>query len=203
MEEKEITIAAAELFLKYGIKSITMDELSRQLGISKKTIYRYFKDKNELVEKTLFGFISQKQATIDEIIYKDKNAVEGLFSLYNYANNIIREYNPAMEFDLQKYFPKIYRSIREMHRTQIYDAILENLVKGKKEGLYRKDIDVSIIAKLFVMRVENIMHHDMVTTEELHSKKFFKEVFKYHLYGVLSAEGLEIVKSKYPEFIKK
>jgi AcrR family transcriptional regulator len=203
MEEKDIIAAAAELFLRFGIKSITMDEISRQLGISKKTLYRYFKDKHELVENTMLEMLRLKKATIDEIMKKGGNAIEEIFEVYNYANEIIREYNPSLEFDLQRQYPKIYRQLREMHRNQIFEATLQNLKKGKKEGLYRKDLDVDIISKLYVMRMENMMHHDFIKTEELHSKKFFNEVFKYHLYAIISAEGLEFVKKSYPEFIKK
>jgi AcrR family transcriptional regulator len=203
MEEKDIIAAAAELFLRYGIKSITMDEIARQMGISKKTLYRHFKDKKDLVEKTLHEIVCLNKATINEIMGKGKNAIEEVFEMYNHANEIVRDYNPTLEFDLQRQYPKVFRQVREMHRNQIFEAILQNLRKGKKEGLYRKDIDTDIISKLYVMRMENMMHHDFITPEELHSKKFFKEVFKYHLFAIMSADGLEFVKISYPEFIKK
>ncbi len=202
-QERDIIDAAAGLFVKYGIKSITMDEVSRQLAVSKKTIYRYFKDKQELVEKALETLLEQQKCAIDGVMDRGLNALEELFEVYNHVNEIIKEHNPALEFDLQRTYPTLFKRMRENHRNNIYQATERNLVKGKKEGYYRKDLDAAVIAKLHVVRLENFMHNDIITVEELHSKKFFKEVFKYHLHGIVSTEGLNYVKSNYPEFLKK
>ncbi len=202
-QERDIIDAAVGLFLKYGIKSITMDEISRQMAVSKKTLYRFFKDKQELVEKALETMLKQQKCTIDAVMDKGLNALEELFEVYNHVNEMIKEHNPALEFDLQRTYPGLFKRMREQHRSNIFQATERNLLKGKSEGYYRKDLDAAIIAKLHVVRLENFMHSDIITIDELHSKKFFKEVFKYHLHGVLSTEGLNYVKSNYPEFLKK
>lgn len=197
----EIIQEARQLFQRYGIKSISMDELSRQLGISKKTLYLHFTDKNDLVEKTLLHMTNEKECAMKEMHNKDLNAVEELFEMFTYANEMIRNHNPSMEFDLQKFYPQIFKRLRDFHRNNMYEATIKNLLKGKKEGYYRNDLNEEIISKLFVLRIENLMHSDMVTLEEIHSDKFFKEVFKYHMFGIISPLGLQFIQSKYQEFL--
>ncbi|MDP2236860.1 MAG: TetR/AcrR family transcriptional regulator [Bacteroidales bacterium] len=197
----EIIQEARQLFQRYGIKSISMDELSRQLGISKKTLYLHFTDKNDLVEKTLLHMTNEKECAMKEMHNKDLNAVEELFEMFSYANEMIRNHNPSMEFDLQKFYPHIFKRLRDFHRNNMYEATLKNLLKGKNEGYYRNDLNEEIISKLFVLRIENLMHSDMVTLEEIHSDKFFKEVFKYHMFGIISPQGLQFIQSKYQEFL--
>lgn len=202
MNEKEIIAAAAALFLKYGIKSLTMDEMARQMGVSKKTIYVHFKDKHELVEKTLQDIQCMKHSGMDAIMDRGLNAIEEIFELYHHVNKMMREYNPTLDFDLKRYYPKLYARFREEQRESTYEALINNLNKGIKEKLYRADLDASIIARLHVIRLENMMENDLISHEELYSKKFFLEVFKYHLYGTISTEGLKFVKTHFPEFFK-
>lgn len=199
-KEKEIIKQAAEIFSRYGIKSITMDELARQIGISKKTLYQYFTDKNDLVEKVLDSITAQNQCVMDNID-KNLNAIEEMMQVYRFVNEMIRSHNPVLEFDLQRYYPQIFKKIRENHRLYTYNMLLENLKKGKAEDYYRVDINVEILAKLSLLRIEYFMHSDLITTEELHSNKFFTEVFKYHLFGIISKKGWQYIQNNHTEFI--
>lgn len=201
-KEKEILQQSAEIFGRYGIKSITMDELSRQLGISKKTLYQYFHDKNDLVDKTIGLMIERNNCNMRSIMQKNMNAVEEMFEVYRYVGERVRSHNQSLEFDLQRYYPQIYRTMRDMHRSKTLEAIKNNLAKGIQEGYYRVDINIDIIAKLNLLRMEYFMQTDLISMEELHSNEFFHEVFKYHIYGVISAKGLSFIQTNYPEFIK-
>jgi TetR/AcrR family transcriptional regulator, cholesterol catabolism regulator len=200
-KEQEIIEQAMQLFTRYGIKSVTMDEFSRHIGISKKTLYQYFADKNELVEKTIHALIDKNACNIEEIENKQLNAIEELFELYRIVNEMIKSHNPVLEFDLQRYFPKIYKKLRELQRNNTLNMMLANLNKGKAEGFYRCDLNVEILAKLNLMRTEYIMHSDLVTQEEMHSKSFFHEIFKYHVFGIISKKGWIYLNENYPEFV--
>jgi TetR/AcrR family transcriptional regulator, cholesterol catabolism regulator len=200
-KEQEIIEQAMQLFTRYGIKSVTMDEFSRHIGISKKTLYQYFADKNELVEKTIHALIDKNACNIEEIENKQLNAIEELFELYRIVNEMIKSHNPVLEFDLQRYFPKIYKKLRELQRNNTLNMMLANLNKGKSEGFYRGDLNVEILAKLNLMRTEYIMHSDLVTQEEMHSKSFFHEIFKYHVFGIISKKGWIYLNENYPEFV--
>lgn len=197
----EIIVEAGQLFQRYGIKSISMEELSRQLGISKKTLYQFFEDKNDLVEKVLFHLMNEHGCLLENLQEQKRNAIEEMFEMYRYASEMIRNYNPALEFDLQKFYPSVFKKLREFHRNNIYNLTIQNLNKGITEGFYRSDLQADTIAKLFLIRTENMMHSDLVTPDEIHSDQFFKEIFKYHLFGILSKKGLTYVQKNHPEFI--
>jgi TetR/AcrR family transcriptional regulator, cholesterol catabolism regulator len=200
-KETDIIAQSAELFLRYGVKSITMDDLSRHLAISKKTLYQFFTDKTDLVNKTIKHIIKSRSCEISKICDLRLNAIEELFKVYQHANELIRNHNPMLEFDLQRFYPSIYRDTRETHRKAIYETTLSNLMKGKQEGFYRADLNEVVITKLHVLRIENFTHSDFLTTEEIHSNEFLNEVFKYHLYGIVSSKGIKYIKNHYPEFI--
>lgn len=200
-KESDIITQSAELFLRYGVKSITMDELSRHLAISKKTLYQFFTDKTDLINKTIRHIIEHKSCEISNICKLNLNAIEELFRVYQHANEMIRNHNPMLEFDLQRFYPSIYRDTKEVKRKAIYDANLSNLIKGKQEGFYRADLNEIVITKLHVLRIENLTHNDFLTADEIRSTEFLNEVFKYHLYGIVSAKGIKYIKNHYPEFI--
>lgn len=197
---QEIIAETVLLFQRYGIKSMSMDELSRQLGISKKTLYQHFTDKNELVEKAIMHMMEQRDCAMQQINQQQLNAIEEMFEVFHLAGEIIRNYNPTLDFDLQKFYPQVYRKVRDFHRKHIYESTLNNLEKGKKEGLYRLDMNVEIIAKLFVMGIETLMRSDIISQEELYSETFFKETFKYHLFGIISPKGYQFIQVKYENF---
>ncbi|MDD3637281.1 MAG: TetR/AcrR family transcriptional regulator [Bacteroidales bacterium] len=200
-KEKEIIEQVVQLFTRFGIKSITMDEISRQTAMSKKTLYQYFSDKNELVEKAVCSLIAQNSCIIKAIEDKQLNAIEELFEVYHFVNNMVKAYNPVLEFDLQRYFPAIFKKVRERHRTDTCNLMLSNLKKGKAEGLYRKEMDEEIIAKLNLMRIEYMMQSDLITQADVHSSSFTLEIFKYHIYGIISKAGWNYLKENYPEFV--
>lgn len=197
---QEIIIETVQLFQRYGIKSISMDELSRRLGISKKTLYQHFTDKNDLVEKAVMHMIEERDCAMKQINSQELNAIEEMFEVFNLAGEMIRNYNPTLDFDLQKFYPQVYRKIRDFHRQHMFDSTLRNLRKGKEEGLYRLDLNAEIIAKLFVMRIEMLMRSDFISQEEIFSEDFFKESFKYHLYGIISSKGYQFIQTKYVNF---
>ncbi len=197
----EIIIHALSVFQRYGIKSVSMDDIARHMGISKKTLYQYFNDKTQLVDVALNHLVESDYCSLKNIEQQSLNAVDEMFSLYRHVSTTVRNHNPVLEFDLQRYFPKIYKKLRDRNRTQMHEILLNNLKKGKTEGLYRTNLNENIIAKLFVLRMENLMHTDLVSAEELYSEAFFIETYRYHLFGILSEAGLQFIKNNYPDFI--
>jgi TetR/AcrR family transcriptional regulator, cholesterol catabolism regulator len=178
-----------KLYHRYGIKSVTMDDVARQLGISKKTIYEFFNDKEDLVKQVLLFEHDHNCGYLKAIEGRKLNAIEELFEVYKMINVLLKEFNPSMEYDIRKYYPDLFLQIRETKRKRMYESVYKNLNLGKKEGLYRKDLNSKMIAKLHVFRTESLVDNDMFTQEELTSFKMFHEIFVYHLYGILSHEG--------------
>ncbi len=198
-ELKTILLKAREMYMKYGIKSISMDDVAAELGISKKTLYQYVTDKDDLVGKFVENEIALRQEEICKCFKASANAIEELFEISIFMNKLMKDQNPATEHDLKKYYPHHYEKTVKTRREGIYSYILLNLKKGKKEGLYRQELNEEIIAKLYLSRVENIHLNDMFTIEEFTSIKLFLEILTYHIRGIATEKGIDVLERKIKE----
>jgi AcrR family transcriptional regulator len=185
--------------MKYGIKSVTMDDVARELGISKKTLYQYVNDKNELVKKVVELDLNEKGEFFSKMCCPGLNAIEEIFEVHKMVQQMLKDYNPSTEYDLRKYYPELYTSIVKVRRERIFNNILSNLQKGKKEGLYRVELNDELIAKLQLSRVETAFDDKIFTQEELLSPKVFYELFVYHIRGIANEKGLTVLEHKLKE----
>jgi len=193
---KYILVKVRELYNKYGIRSITMDDVAKELGISKKTLYQFVTDKDDLVGKFIDNEISIRQEEICKCFSGIWNAIEELFEISIFMNKMIRDQNPATEYDLKKYYPQHYQKIAKIRRERMYSYILLNLQKGKMEGLYREEMDEMVIAKLYLSRAENIHLDELITVEEYTSMKLFIELLTYHVRGIATTKGISVLEEK-------
>jgi TetR/AcrR family transcriptional regulator, cholesterol catabolism regulator len=198
-ELNNILSKVRELYTKYGIKSITMDDVAREMGISKKTIYQYVTDKDDLVGKFVGNEIALRQEEICNCFKTGFNAIEELFEISIFMNKLIRNQNPATDYDLKKYYPHHYQKMVKIRREGTYNYIYQNLKKGKAEGLYRDEIDAEIISKLYISRVESIHLNDLFTVEEFTSLKLFIELLNYHIRGIATEKGIIVLNKKLKE----
>ncbi len=196
MEEKELQIIfkALSLFQNYGIKSVTMDDLSKGISISKKTLYHYFSDKADLVRKVIDYEFDRKLVHFENVFSDNRNAIEQLLALNTFIQEEHKAYKPSMMFDLKKYYPEVFQDLQMAKRQILYNSIYKNLIRGKKEGLYRPNLDEEILAKLYVFRAEYLLASDIFTNEEVVTNKFVGEISNYHLHGIVSDKGLETLK---------
>jgi TetR/AcrR family transcriptional regulator, cholesterol catabolism regulator len=198
-ELKTILSKVRELYLKYGIKSVTMDDVAHELGISKKTLYLYVTDKNDLVGKVIDNEIQIRMKGIYNCSKFRFNAIEELFEISLFMNKLIREQNPATEHDLKKYYPDHYQKIVKARRQGMLKYILLNLKKGIEEGLYRDDMNEEIIAKLYLSRSESTQTNDLFTVEEFTSSRLFIELLTYHVRGIATEKGISVLEKKTKE----
>jgi TetR/AcrR family transcriptional regulator, cholesterol catabolism regulator len=202
-ELKNILLKVRELYMKYGIKSITMDDVAMELGISKKTLYQYVTDKDDLVGKFIDNEIMLRQEEICNCLDKDFNAIDELFAITIFMNRYLKDQNPATDHDLKKYYPHHYNRMVKTRRERIFSYILLNLKKGKEEGLYRENMNEDIIAKLYLSRVESIQLNDLFTVEEFTSARLFMELLVYHVRGIATERGIFVLDKKIRELEKK
>ena len=196
---KNILLKVHELYTKYGIKSITMDDVATDMGISKKTLYQFVTDKDDLVGKFIDMEIELRQEEIVKCFNTGCNAIEELFEISVFKNKMMRDQNPATEHDLKKYYPHHYQKTVKIRRERMFNYILQNLIKGKKEGLYREEMDEKIIAKLYLARSENIHFSELFSVEEFTSDKLFLELVIYHIRGIATEGGLIVLEKKIKE----
>lgn len=192
--KKELLRKIGELYQMYGIKSVTMDDVARQLGVSKKTIYQYFSDKEELVNNVVEFMMHERQVCFSEMFSDKHNAIEELLKVNEFIIKMRQKHNPSMFFDLQKYFPKIHEKFMRHNWEKMYDAVLTNIIKGKNEGLYRKEMNGEIIAKIHLSRIMSIFENNKIfSIEELSSLEFMNEAFNYHLRGMANEKGIKVL----------
>jgi len=198
MDEKANNIVerVADLYLQYGIKGVTMDDVARHITISKKTLYQFFKDKKELVWAVLEHNDCEKKMDLSIFEQSSLNAIDDLFNFYNVQVEMIKNHKPAFVYDLKKYYPDIFLHFQKIKHKRILESIINNLSKGKKEGLYRSDLNEDILSRLSLMRIEGIMNSDFFSAEEIVSPDFFTEIFKYNLFGIVSDKGRKLLDSK-------
>ncbi|MEI6883604.1 MAG: TetR/AcrR family transcriptional regulator [Bacteroidota bacterium] len=190
----------SKLYHRYGIKSVTMDDVAHHLCISKKTLYEYFQDKKDLVTKVLDAEHSGNCMVFEEIMKRKLNAIEELFEMYKSIKKMIQDYNQSMDYDIRKYYPDLYTRVREARRSAMVGNSLINMKKGKKEGLYRKDLNEDILARLHMFRIENLADNELFSTDELNSFEVFHELFVYHLQGIMSSKGRDFFEKNFGKF---
>ncbi len=192
-KEKLIIERARELFLLYGLKSVTMDDLSRELGMSKKTLYQYFTDKKNLIEKILNREIGRLIERFETLFDENKNALEILVNIQNEILNFVKRQPPNVKYDLRKYYPDLWEKIRSRQFDEMFKAIVKILKQGIKQGLFRKDLQPEIIAALQVKRSEILNTKEFEElTRNFSKEEILNQVFKYHIHGICSPKGIKV-----------
>jgi AcrR family transcriptional regulator len=187
--------AVANLFLKYGIRSVSMDDIAHHMAISKKTLYQYFEDKNDLVKQVTTILLEERMKEYLETPDCSSNAIEELFSIAKLLRKHFRELNPALMYDLQKYHPDGWALFLKHENDVVYHSVVDNLERGVAECYFRDEIDVNVLAK---MRVEQI---HLSFDERLYPKDDFDftdvqiQLFDHFVHGVLTESGLELYKN--------
>ncbi|MFO7938454.1 MAG: TetR/AcrR family transcriptional regulator [Bacteroidales bacterium] len=195
-ELKELLEQAAELYYKYGIRSVTMDDIARKMGMSKKTLYQYVVNKEDLVQKVADHVVDCAGEFLTDLKKQQLSALDEMVYVHQFVISGIKEENPNVEFDLQKYYPKLYKHVVSVRRERMYDFLVQNMEKGMKEKVYRDDLDTDIVARLFIARVDTFMHNDMFSFEEVISEQFFNQVFSYHTHALCNSKGLAYYEQK-------
>jgi len=191
-KKQEIIEKVRDLYKTYGIKSVTMDDVAHHLTISKKTLYQYFQDKDELVGAVVECDYNQKNLET-KLDSTSLNAIEEVFEYYKMQIRMIQDHKPSFIYDLRKYYPNIFASVQKRMRERIMSNTRSNIINGKQEGIYRFDIDEEIIARLNLMRIEGIMYGDFFEYGESMSPKLFTEIYKYHMYAIVNDSGRKIL----------
>lgn len=181
-----------ELFMKYGLKSVSMDDISRRLGISKKTLYQCVENKRDLIKEVFQKHINEEEAAISEIVANSKDAVDEMIEIARFVTALLREVSPTTLYDMQKYYGDIWGMMEALHQDHIYTVIKTNLDRGIIEGLYRKDLNTDIIAKLYVGKTLLIVDEDVFPLKDYNKEKLYLEYVHYHLHGIALPKGLKL-----------
>ncbi len=194
--EKELVTSVGELFIKYGIKSLTMDDISRHLGISKKTLYKYVEDKNDLVGKVLASFCEQDVIIVEEVMSRGLNAIDEQLEISKYINEKLTQIHPSVHYDLEKYHPVQWRTFLKEQGDVINRCILANMKNGIKEGLYRDDLNAEIVSKIYISRFDAVFDGELFPATDYKFTDVHHEFFRYHIRGIASKKGIKYLVEK-------
>ena len=185
-----------DVFMKYGVKSVTMDDISKELGISKKTLYTVIKDKSELIEKTSISISDEIFKTIGELLIKKLDPISELLEIENVVCNTITSFDPSVIHQFQKYYPAIHKKLHDRQKSAIIEMITDNIRRGIADGIYRSDLNVEFLARLDYGTSQILINQDYFPAKEFDIRTIKHEYLIYHLRGIVSSKGLDIVESK-------
>jgi hypothetical protein len=179
---------AGELFLNLGFKSVTMDEIANELGISKKTLYKYFSNKHSLVEATTLTIHDSCFLAMDTITNKGFNAIKENFETKKMFKEMFQNASSSPIYQLKKYYPKIHQKTMEKEMVLFSECLKKNIEKGIKEGFYRNDLNIDLITKFYFSLVFSIHEN---TIENYKIPKLEHEVLIYHTRAIATEKGLK------------
>lgn len=193
MEQKEQQLLEQvdKLFMKYGIKSLTMDDISSELGISKKTLYLYCTDKEDLLKKSMSLHFKNEVAFQEGIWAKNLNAIDELFEVSKHVGDMLKTMHPSIHYDMRKYYPEVWKMFSEYKQSALYNCVSANMEKGKKEGLYRENLNIPIVARIYLSRIDAIFDGELFPPDEFNFHQVFLEMIRYHVRGIANEKGIE------------
>lgn len=203
MEMKEkILQASQELFFKYGIRSISMDDIAKHLSISKKTIYQFYKDKDEVVQLLIEGKCKGDLKYFENIHKDAANVIEEMFSVMKHLGKLMGEMNPTMFYDLQKFHSDTWNTIKEFREEHIVKMVEEMLTRGIKQGLIRPDINSKILARMRMAQVEMGFNPSIYPPDKFKILDVQLATLEHFLYGICTLKGHKLI-NKYKQITEE
>lgn len=170
-----------------------MDDVAKELGMSKKTIYTFVENKAELVKLTMQNYLNEERTQLEAILKPSKNSVDEMIQMISYFFNQVREFNPSALNDLQKYYPETWEIYNEYRFHFMLNRIVENLENGVKQGVYRNGLNADIISKIYIAGVDILINQFLFPSNEYVFIDTYKEYLNYHLRGIVSPKGLKFL----------
>ncbi len=191
---KEIILEkATDMFLNYGFKSITMDDIANEMGISKKTIYAHYGNKARLVEDStmhLFHIISNG---IDHICNLQKNPIEELYEIKKFVMMHLKDEKSSPQYQLQKYYPKVHNVLRQKQYEVMQECVVQNIKKGVDLGIYRKNLNIEFVSRIYFSGVNSIKDQKFFPLEHFPISTLMDDYLEYHLRGIITPPGRKIL----------
>ncbi|MEY4003758.1 MAG: hypothetical protein RIT07_1800, partial [Bacteroidota bacterium] len=190
---ERILQAAARLFMELGVRSVSMDEVAKVLSISKKTIYKHYQDKNQLVFDTISKHISEMETNTSLIMSKEDNPVLQIAKIADFVLEMNKNVHPSVLFDLQKFYPDSYSHLIEHRNRYALQSVNQNLKKGIEQGLFRNDMNRQRVARIYMCLIFSMFQNTLFEGEDHRDfRDEYIETIKYHLHAVTTEKGKSI-----------
>lgn len=192
MREK-IIYKASELFLTLGFKSVTMDDIANEMGISKKTIYVHFNNKTKLVQAVTFTLFNDISEGIDSICMTADNPIEELYDIKMFVMKHLKNEKASPLYQLKKYYPPIHDELKQKKFDKMHDSVSKSLQKGIETKVFRSNINVSFISRLYFNGMTGIKDEAIFPRSEFQMDYLMENFLEYHLRAIVTEEGFKIL----------
>jgi len=189
----DILNKATDLFLNYGFKSVTMDDLAQEMGISKKTIYSHFENKTKLVEEATMNLFWEISNGIDHIIALKKNPIEELYEIKKFVMVRLKDEKASTLYQLQKYYPRLFETLKKKEIDVMQDCLVDNIRRGMEIGIYRENLNVQFVARIYFSGAISLSDHDLFPVSLFNKVELEDYFLEYHLRGIVTPKGRKIL----------
>jgi TetR/AcrR family transcriptional regulator, cholesterol catabolism regulator len=204
MDVKErILVKSDELFNRYGIRSVSMDDIAAQLGMSKKTLYQYYTDKDDLVRAVFTGVMEFNRDACLAEKKAAENAVHEVFLAFDRVQEMFANMNPSVLFDLEKYHPSTFGKFKEYKNVFLYQMIKSNIERGIKEELYRDDIDIDVLSRYRINSIMLAFDSEVFPNNRSNILHIEQQLVDHFLYGLATAKGQKLIQKYKNQRTKK
>lgn len=194
MEAQQLILRKSfELFGKYGIRSVTMDEVASQCGVSKKTLYQHYADKDTLVYTMLQQMITQSEHQCVIYQQESENAVHEIFQSLDMLQEMFEGVNPVMIYDLHKYHQSAYKKLEDHKNQFLYTITRKNLERGIEEGLFRPEINIEIITLLHLHTISMTFEQETFPRQKFSLLEMQMEIMMHYVYGIATQKGVKLI----------
>lgn len=195
MEIRErILRGSFELFFSYGLKSVTVDDIARHLGISKKTLYLYFANKKDIVRAFIEENLRDNHQCLAEITADSADSVEEIIRLMKHFSEMFAKINPTVFYDMQKYYPDCWKIFREFKESGMTEMIESNLIRGVEQGVFRQGLNVKIISKLRVEQIGMTLNPIIFPPDKFNISEVHLTIIELFVRGITSEKGNQLIK---------
>lgn len=189
---EKILSTCAEMFLTLGFKSVTMDDIAQKLGISKKTLYTHFPNKETLVNACVFYFFDYVTAEIRKITEKTSTPIEELYEIKLFMMQLIKNEKISPQFQLKKFYPEIFKALQEKQMAFMVERMSNSLEKGIALGLFRSSLNIPFVARLYFNGMMGIKDQRLFPAELFQHSQLMADYLEYHLRAICTEKGIAI-----------
>ena len=190
--KEKLLKGADDLFMKYGVRSVSMDDIARYLGISKKTIYQYFEDKDDVVASVMKAHLERERRRFDKIASESKNSIEEMVKLSFCLKESMRNINPSLLFDMQKYHQRAWNEWLSFKQNSVRQSIVRNLKQGMEEGYFRAEVNIDILVTMRLEQVQMGFDHTIFPRDQYSLAEVQAQLFDHFIHGLFTEKGRKL-----------
>ncbi|HEY0749603.1 MAG TPA: TetR/AcrR family transcriptional regulator [Chitinophagaceae bacterium] len=199
--KQRILLKASDLFNRYGIRSVSMDDIAAQLGMSKKTLYQYYTDKDGLVDDVFTSIMEDNKDNCCHAQQKADNALHEIYLAFEKVMKMFGEMNPSVLFDMEKYHPKSYKKFKDFQNGFLYKMLTDNLKRGIEEGLYRERIDIDVLSRYRIQSIMMPFDSEIFPNNRTQLVHIEQVLIEHFLWGIATSKGQKLIQKYFSQRI--